>query len=73
MWDDPQVKHLGIRQPMTHPEKANAPSLATDPYVPYALAHAQYYAGCREHTDEILRSLGYDDAAISKLHADKVV
>lgn len=74
MWDDAQVKHLGIRQPMTHPEKGERAIVGQPIHMsrtPWRMRNITPDAG--EHTDEILRSLGYDDAAIASLHADKIV
>ncbi len=74
MWDDPQVKHLGIRQAMAHPEKGERAIVGQPIHMsrtPWRMRSITPDAG--EHTDAILRDLGYDEAAIQKLHAEKVV
>jgi formyl-CoA transferase len=72
---DPQVKHLGIRQPVDHP------TLGTFDIVGQAIHMSAFPQPERlrptpdqgEHTDEILSSLGYNAAAIAGLHAKGAV
>jgi crotonobetainyl-CoA:carnitine CoA-transferase CaiB-like acyl-CoA transferase len=67
---DPQVKHLGIAQPVEHPTLGRielvgqAVSLSR---TPSKLRTATPERG--EHTDEVLGELGYDRAAIARLRA----
>ncbi|HUY39159.1 MAG TPA: CoA transferase [Candidatus Binataceae bacterium] len=65
---DPQVRHLGIAQSVEHP-KLGSIKLVGQPFTlsrtDSALTTATPEAG--QHTDEILRELGYDDAAIGEL------
>jgi formyl-CoA transferase len=66
---DPQVQHLGIAKPVNHP-KYGAQKVVGQPIhmssypQPDALQHTPE-AG--EHTDEVLKGLGYDQAAITTL------
>jgi crotonobetainyl-CoA:carnitine CoA-transferase CaiB-like acyl-CoA transferase len=71
---DPQVNHLGIVQPVEHPSLGRldligqAMSLSR---TPSSLRTATPERG--EHNDEVLRELGYDEAAIAALRAKYVV
>ncbi|HKF70430.1 MAG TPA: CoA transferase [Stellaceae bacterium] len=71
---DPQVQHLGIAQPVEHP-KLGPISLVGEPMAfdgtRPAIRSATPELG--EHTEQILRGLGYDDAAIAALRERKVV
>ena len=71
---DPQVKHLGIVQPVEH-ETLGRIDLVGQPVTlsrtPSSLRTATPERG--EHTDEVLHELGYDAAAIAKLREDGVV
>jgi len=74
MWDDPQVRHLGMRVPIHHSEKGER-AIVGQPIqmsrTPWRMRNITPEAG--EHTDEILAELGYDAASIKKLRADRVV
>lgn len=71
---DPQVKHLKMAVPIEHPTLGHqdvlnqAMSLSR---TPSAIRSATPERG--EHTDEVLRGLGYDDDAIAGLRAAKVI
>lgn len=71
---DPQVQHLGIAQPVTHPRLGpikvvgQAVSLSR---TPSRIETATPEKG--QHTEEILRALGYDAPAIAGLRQRKVV
>lgn len=71
VFDDPQVKHLGIAQ-ATDSHERGATRLIGQPIkmsrTPSTIASPPPRAG--EHSDIILRSLGYDDADIERFRAD---
>jgi crotonobetainyl-CoA:carnitine CoA-transferase CaiB-like acyl-CoA transferase len=72
---DPQVQHLGIATPIDHP-KYGAQKVVGQPIhmsrypQPEKLKHTPEPG---EHTDEILKNLGYDESAIAALRAKKAV
>ena len=71
---DPQVKHLGIAQPVEHPSLGRielvgqAVSLSR---TPSRLSTASPEIG--EHSDAIVRELGYSDSDIAGLHERRIV
>ena len=72
---DPQVQHLGIATPIDHPkygpQKVVGQPIHLSRYPqPEKLKHTPE-AG--EHTEEILKGLGYDEARIAALREKKVV
>ncbi|KUL94754.1 CoA-transferase [Bosea sp. WAO] len=74
MFDDPQVQHLGIAQPVTHPVLGDIRVIG-EPVglsrTPASVVSPTPDAG--EHNDEILIELGYDAAAIAQLRADGAI
>lgn len=74
MFEDPQVRHLGIAQSVLHPVRGET-RLIGQPLVlsrtPASLDTASPDPG--EHTDEILADLGFDQARIAELRANRVV
>jgi formyl-CoA transferase len=71
---DPQVKHLGIAQPVEHPSLGKIDLVGqavTLSRTPSKLRTATPERG--EHTDEVLRGLGYDQATIERFHQQGVV
>lgn len=68
MFDDPQVRHLGIAQPVSHPVLGDF-HVVGEPVrlsrTPPGVATPTPDAG--EHNAEILAELGYDAAAIARL------
>jgi crotonobetainyl-CoA:carnitine CoA-transferase CaiB-like acyl-CoA transferase len=72
---DPQVQHLGITKPIDHPvhgpQKVVGQPIHLSGYQqPDKLRHTPELG---EHTDEILKSLGYADAKIAALREQRVV
>ena len=67
---EPQVQHLGIARPVRHPKLGDIKVVGQ----PINMSAAPQPAELRptpelgEHTDDVLRGLGYDQAAIDGLH-----
>jgi formyl-CoA transferase len=71
---DPQVKHLHMAQGVDHPTLGHIELVGQPMFLsrtPSSIRPATPERG--EHTDMILKGLGYDTTAIAKLRADKVV
>ncbi|HKX09317.1 MAG TPA: CoA transferase [Stellaceae bacterium] len=71
---DPQVQHLGIAQPVAHP-KLGEIRLVGEP-VAFDGTRPEIRSATPElgeHTEEVLRGLGYDEAAIRDLRGRNVV
>jgi formyl-CoA transferase len=74
VFEDPQVKHLGLAAPTTHPQRGatalvNSPLTLSD--VPKGIRYVAPPSG--EHTDEILHSVGYGDAEIAVMRDKGVI
>jgi crotonobetainyl-CoA:carnitine CoA-transferase CaiB-like acyl-CoA transferase len=72
---DPQVQHLKIRRPVDHP-KIGTFDIIGQPIHMSAFPQPERLKPTPdqgEHTDDILKQFGYDDAAIKGLHAKGVV
>ncbi|HEY2732689.1 MAG TPA: CoA transferase, partial [Polyangiales bacterium] len=71
---DPQVQHVAMEQPVEHPRLGTL-RLVAQPFTlasaPSALRSAAPDPG--EHSEAILRELGYDAAAIDELKRAKVI
>jgi crotonobetainyl-CoA:carnitine CoA-transferase CaiB-like acyl-CoA transferase len=75
VFDDPQVRHVGIEWPMPHPQMG-AVSLVGPPirFSAHPRAPSPRPAPQQgDHTDAILRELGYTDQRIAELRASIVV
>ncbi len=74
VFDDPQIKHMGIPKQITHP-KMGASNLVGSPInlsaTPSRFFRAAPLLG--EQTDEVLQRLGYDNAAIKELRDKEVI
>src|SRR5436309_1005533 len=74
-WEDPQVKHLGMAKTVDHPK------IGTYEVVGQPTHMSRYPQAPRlrptpdqgQHTDEVLRELGYDAAAIEELRGKGAV
>ena len=74
MFNDPQIKHIGIAQPVTHPKLGRMNLVGQGVNLgdkPLKLRTATPERG--EHNDEILREMGFKDAEIKSLQERKVV
>ena len=74
VFDDPQVQHLQMASPVHHPKLGDI-SLVAQPVklseAPFRIRSATPELG--EHTDEVLRAIGYSDDDIDKFRLDQVV
>jgi crotonobetainyl-CoA:carnitine CoA-transferase CaiB-like acyl-CoA transferase len=74
VFDNPQIKHLGIPRPITHP-KMGASNLVGSPInlsdTPPKFFRAAPLLG--ENTDEVLAKLGYGESAVKELRASGVI
>jgi crotonobetainyl-CoA:carnitine CoA-transferase CaiB-like acyl-CoA transferase len=74
VFEDPQVKHMGIPRQIQHPN-TGATNLIGSPInlseTPPRFFRAAPLLG--EHTEEVLSRLGYDDASIQELRAAGVI
>jgi formyl-CoA transferase len=74
MFDDPQVKHLGIAQSVTKKDKSKMRLVGqgvTLSRTPSRLAAPPPELG--QHTDAVLKEFGFSKRDIAKLHAAKAV
>jgi crotonobetainyl-CoA:carnitine CoA-transferase CaiB-like acyl-CoA transferase len=71
---DPQVRHLNMTRHVQHNVLGDTEVVGQAVELsrtPWSVRTAAPEAG--EHTEEVLRELGYDDAAIARLREQKVV
>jgi formyl-CoA transferase len=74
-WEDPQVKHLGMAKKVTH-KKIGTYDVVGQPIHLSAYPQPDQLRPTPdqgEHTEEVLRALGYDAGAIAELRAKRVV
>jgi crotonobetainyl-CoA:carnitine CoA-transferase CaiB-like acyl-CoA transferase len=73
--DDPHIQQMGFFQPMEFPGAPRPAPVAKAPVwlsaTPGSIRHRAPLLG--EHTDQILRELGYDREAIGQLRTKGVV
>ncbi|WIG61024.1 MAG: hypothetical protein OJF49_003772 [Ktedonobacterales bacterium] len=74
VFESPQARHMGLAQTMTHPSAGEIRVVNTP------VAFSETPASLRlppprlgEHTDEVLRELGYDDATIVRWRAEGAI
>jgi crotonobetainyl-CoA:carnitine CoA-transferase CaiB-like acyl-CoA transferase len=76
MWEDEQVRHLELAQTVDHPD-LDTVSLVGQPLTfgddPHERGVRTPTARRGEHTDAVLRELGYGDADIAALHERNVL
>ncbi len=74
MLEDEQVRHLGVTWTTQHPEKGeveiNGNAINIQGHEKAARMPSPAYG---EYNEEVLKSLGYDDAGIAALREDGVI
>jgi crotonobetainyl-CoA:carnitine CoA-transferase CaiB-like acyl-CoA transferase len=75
VFEDPQVRHLGIAKPVRHPALGDIEVVGQPIHLSNAPQPDELRAtpGPGEHTDAVLRDLGYDAAAIADLRTRGVL
>jgi len=74
VFEDPQVRHLGMAADVHSPKLGDIQVVNQPVELSRTPSHIRYATPERgEHTDEVLRALGYDDRAIAGLRARKIV
>ena len=74
VFEDPQVRHLGMAADVHHSKLGDIQVVNQPIELSRTPSHIRYATPARgEHTDEVLRELGYDDQAIAGMRARKVV
>jgi crotonobetainyl-CoA:carnitine CoA-transferase CaiB-like acyl-CoA transferase len=74
VFENPQVKHLGIPRQITHPQMG-VTQLVGSP-INLSGTPARFYQPAPllgEHTEEVLGQLGYDKTALKELRNDRVI
>jgi formyl-CoA transferase len=74
VFDNPQIKHLGIPQQVNHPKMGES-NLVGSP-INMSDTPPKFYRPAPllgEQTEEVLAQLGYDDNAVQELRANKVI
>jgi len=74
VFNDPVVRHLGLIAEVDHPVAGRVRA----PGIPVRMSDTpgsvrRYPPLLGEHTDEVLRDLGYSDAEIAKLRSDGAI
>jgi formyl-CoA transferase len=74
VFEDPQVQHLGMAAPVHHPELGDINVVGQGVKLgdtPFTVRTATPEQG--EHSDQILRDCGYDEAAIAALRQNGTI
>jgi crotonobetainyl-CoA:carnitine CoA-transferase CaiB-like acyl-CoA transferase len=74
LFEDPQVQHLKVAQPVEHHARGTTRLVAqpiTLSRTPASITKSAPDAG--EHTNEILRQFGFDEMQITQLHDEQVI
>jgi len=74
VFENPQIKHLGIPRQIAHPQMGLT-NLVGSP-INLSATPAQFYRPAPllgEHTEAVLEQLGYDKVALKELRDDRVI
>jgi len=72
--DDPQVKHLETFRRLQHPTEGALTAIRRPVYIDGGRDGSDLPAPTLgEHTDQVLKELGYDDAAIAQMRKSKAI
>jgi crotonobetainyl-CoA:carnitine CoA-transferase CaiB-like acyl-CoA transferase len=74
VFEDPQIKHRGMQIELPHPTTGRVPSVGSP--LKFATAQTAYHRPppmLGQHSDEVLRELGFTDDAIASLRKEGVV
>jgi formyl-CoA transferase len=74
VFNSPQARHLGLEQAQPHPTAGEVHTVAAPlAFSEYDLARRLPPPTLGQHTDEVLRELGYDDETLARWRADGVI
>jgi crotonobetainyl-CoA:carnitine CoA-transferase CaiB-like acyl-CoA transferase len=74
VFNSPQARHLGLEQVQAHPTAGEVHTVAAPfAFSEGALALRRPPPTLGQHTDEVLRELGYDDATLARWGVDGII